>query len=179
MHDFGFWRLPNGRLWANLSAMVRVGIGFDSHRFAAGRPLVLGGVKINHPRGLAGHSDADAVLHAVADAILGAISAGDIGEHFPPTDERWRNADSAELLAQVVALARRRGWRLGNCDVTIVAQEPHLGAHKPLMRARIAELLALDAGAVSVKAKTNEGMGAIGRGEGIAVMAAVTVEAAQ
>jgi 2-C-methyl-D-erythritol 2,4-cyclodiphosphate synthase len=155
--------------------MTRVGLGFDSHRFAAGRALVLGGVRIDHPLGLAGHSDADAVLHAVADAVLGAVAAGDIGEHFPPSDQRWRDANSADLLTRVVELAAGRGWRVGNCDVTIITEQPRLGPHKPAMAARIAELLRIAPDSVSVKAKTNEGLGWIGAGEGLAALAAVTM----
>jgi 2-C-methyl-D-erythritol 2,4-cyclodiphosphate synthase len=136
-----------------------------------GRALTLGGVKIDHPLGLAGHSDADAVLHAVADAILGASGDADIGELFPDTDPRWADADSAQFVRRAVELAAAKGLAVGNCDVTILAEEPRLGPHKSQMRARIAELLGVTADAVSIKAKTGEGMGAIGRGEGIAALA--------
>jgi 2-C-methyl-D-erythritol 2,4-cyclodiphosphate synthase len=153
--------------------MHRIGLGYDSHRLVPNRALILGGVKIDHPLGLAGHSDADVVLHAVTDAILGACGDGDIGELFPDTDPRWAGADSAGFVRRAVELAAAKGWTVGNCDVTILAQEPLLGPHKPRMRARLAELLGVGAEAVAVKAKTNEGMGAIGRGEGIAVLAAV------
>ena len=135
--------------------------------------MVLGGVRLDHDRGLAGHSDADAVLHAVTDAILGAIGAGDIGEQFGDDDPRWAGADSAAFVTRAVELAAAQGFRAGNCDVTVLAESPKLGAHKILMRDRSAELLGIDAGLVSVKAKTNEGMGFIGRGEGIAAMAVV------
>lgn len=154
-------------------AMQRIGFGFDSHRLEAGRPLMLGGVHVEHDRGLAGHSDADVVLHAITDAILGAVAAGDIGELFPDSDPQWAGADSAVFVAESLRLAGDLGCRVVNCDVTILAESPHLGADKPRMRERIAALLGVDAGAVSVKAKTGEGLGPIGRGEGIAAMAAV------
>jgi len=153
--------------------MNRIGFGFDSHRFEQGRPLVLGGVTIDSPRGLAGHSDADAVLHAVTDALLGAVAAGDIGERFPNTDPQWQDADSARFVADAMELVTAQGFRVANCDVTVLAESPKLGPAKPQMRARIAELLGVDEAAVAVKAKTGEGMGFIGRNEGIAVMAAV------
>ena len=153
--------------------MARVGFGYDSHRFAADRPLVLGGVRIGEAGGLAGHSDADAVLHAVTDAILGALAAGDIGEHFPDTDPRWKDADSGAFVAEAVRLAGERGLAVGNCDVTVLAEAPRLGPHKDAMRQNIAGLLGVGAQRVSVKAKTGEGMGFVGRGEGIAAMAAV------
>jgi len=153
--------------------MQRIGLGYDVHRFAPGRPLILGGVRIEHDQGLAGHSDADAVLHAVTDAILGAIAAGDIGEHFPDTDPKWAGADSAVFVRRALELADKQGFRIGNCDVTIMAERPKLTSHKAAMRRRIAELLGVEPSAVSVKAKTNEGMGCIGRAEGIAAMAVV------
>jgi 2-C-methyl-D-erythritol 2,4-cyclodiphosphate synthase len=153
--------------------MFRVGFGYDSHRFLPGRELVLGGVRIEHSAGLDGHSDADAVLHAVTDAVLGALAAGDIGEMFPNTDPRWAGADSSTFLAQAVRLADQRGCRVANCDVTVLAEAPKLGPYKRLMAERIAELLGVDASAVGVKAKTNEQMDAVGRGEGIVAMAAV------
>ena len=151
--------------------MNRIGFGFDSHRFEDGRPLVLGGVTIDSARGLAGHSDADAVLHAVTDALLGAVAAGDIGEWFPNTDPQWQGADSARFVAEAMAVVTDRGLRVANCDVT--AESPKLGPVKPQMQSRIAELLAVDETCIAVKAKTGEGMGFIGHGEGIAVMAAV------
>ena len=153
--------------------MQRIGLGFDSHRFAPGRALVLGGVRIAGEQGLAGHSDGDAVLHALTDAILGALAAGDIGEHFPDTDPRWAGADSRVFLAEAIHLARERKMRVVNCDVTVVTERPRLSPHKDAMAAQIAELLAVPAECVSIKAKTAEQMGAIGRGEGLAVLAAV------
>jgi len=156
--------------------MPRIGLGYDSHRFVAGRPLVLGGVRIAHAFGLAGHSDADAVLHAVIDALLGAAGLGDIGEHFPDSDERFRGADSAALTAHAVGLVSAAGLRVGNCDVTVVTELPKLGPHKQAMRERIAALLHVEPDRVSVKAKTNEKMGPIGQGEGMAAMAVVLLE---
>jgi 2-C-methyl-D-erythritol 2,4-cyclodiphosphate synthase len=157
--------------------MIRVGIGYDSHRFEEGRPLVLGGIRIPHPRGLAGHSDADAVAHALIDAILGAAAAGDIGQHFPDTDPKWKGADSMELLRSAHQLVRERGYTLAQADLTIIIQQPRLGPHLAAMAAKLAELLGAPPGSVSLKAKTNEGMGFIGRGEGIAVIAVATLEA--
>ena len=153
--------------------MNRIGFGFDSHRFEQGRPLVLGGVTIDSPRGLAGHSDADAVLHAVTDALLGAVAAGDIGERFPDTDPQWQGANSARFVAAAMELVTAQGLCVGNCDVTVLAESPKLGTVKPRMRTRLAELLGVSEDAVAVKAKTGEGMGFIGQGEGIAAMAAV------
>jgi 2-C-methyl-D-erythritol 4-phosphate cytidylyltransferase/2-C-methyl-D-erythritol 2,4-cyclodiphosphate synthase len=150
---------------------VRTGIGYDTHRFASGRPLIVGGVEIAHDQGLQGHSDADVLLHAIADAVLGAAALGDIGQHFPPSDDRYRNADSQLLLREVVRLAREAGWAPGNVDATVLAEAPLMAPHVPLMRERIAACLGLSPDAVSVKATTNEGMGAIGRGEGIAALA--------
>lgn len=155
--------------------MARVGFGYDSHRFAPGRALVLGGVRIEHDAGLAGHSDGDAVLHAITDAILGALAAGDIGEHFPPDDPQWEGADSAAFVGRVVELAREQGCRVMNCDVTVLTEQPKLGPYKQAMRQRIAELLETGVENVSVKAKTNEGMGPVGRGEGLAALAAVAL----
>ena len=157
--------------------MIRTGIGYDSHRFAADRPLVLGGVHIPHSRGLSGHSDADAVAHALTDALLGAAGAGDIGRLFPDTDPRWRGADSLDLLARAHDAVRARGYACVQADLTIIAEEPKLAAHVDSMAANLARSLGLDAGSVSVKAKTNERMGFIGRGEGLAVIAVATVEA--
>ena len=155
---------------------MRAGIGYDSHRFADGRRLVLGGVLIPHERGLAGHSDADAVAHAVTDALLGAGGLGDIGTHFPPTDERWRDADSMGLLERAVALLREGGFRPVNVDVTVVCEAPRIGPHAAAMRARLAGALGIEPAAVSVKGKSNEGMGWIGRGEGVAAMAVALVD---
>jgi 2-C-methyl-D-erythritol 2,4-cyclodiphosphate synthase len=153
--------------------MSLVGLGYDSHRFTGGRPLVLGGVRIEHTLGLAGHSDADALLHAIIDAILGAAGLGDIGEQFPDTDERYRDADSTKLLEQVIQWITKRGLSVTNVDATVITQAPKLAPYKMAMRQRIAFLLGLEIQAVSVKAKTNEGMGWIGSGEGLAVVAVV------
>lgn len=150
---------------------MRIGVGWDSHRFAAGRRLVLGGVFLPDAPGLAGHSDADAVAHAVTDALLGAAALGDIGTHFPPSDARWRDADSLDLLRRAAALVAEAGWRPGNVDVTVICERPRLAAYVPAMRERLAEALGIEQGAVSVKAKTNEGMGWIGRGEGVGAVA--------
>jgi len=152
---------------------MRIGNGFDVHALVAGRSLVLGGVAIPHERGLAGHSDADVLLHAVCDAILGALALGDIGMHFPDTDARWKDADSRALLRHVAALAAAQGWRIGNLDVTVIAEAPKLAPHVPAMRANLAGDLACDVGAISVKATTTERLGFAGRGEGIAALATV------
>ncbi len=152
---------------------MRVGIGHDTHRLVEGRPLILGGVRIDHPRGLQGHSDADVVMHAVADALLGASGGGDIGEHYPDTDPRWLGLDSSHLLADVVERVRGQGWQVGNCDVTVHAQAPKLTPHKPGIRENLARLLRVGPGLVNVKAKTGELVGPIGRGEAIACEAAV------
>jgi 2-C-methyl-D-erythritol 4-phosphate cytidylyltransferase/2-C-methyl-D-erythritol 2,4-cyclodiphosphate synthase len=149
----------------------RVGSGYDLHRFAEGRRLVLGGVEIPFDRGLSGHSDADALCHAVTDAVLGAVSLGDIGSHFPDTDERWRGASSVAMLRHAVALAAGQGFRLVNVDATIVADRPPLGPHREAIVASLARALGLSVSAVSVKAKTNEGVDATGRGEALAVHA--------
>jgi len=155
----------------------RTGIGYDSHRLVEGRPLILGGQSIPHTHGLAGHSDADAVAHALTDAILGAAAAGDIGTHFPDTDPRWKGADSIGLLRAACAVVAERGFRVSQVDVTVILERPRLGPHIPAMRAALAAALGLTVGDVSVKAKTNEGMGFVGRGEGIATMAVATLEA--
>ncbi|HSJ06976.1 MAG TPA: 2-C-methyl-D-erythritol 2,4-cyclodiphosphate synthase [Longimicrobiales bacterium] len=155
---------------------MRVGLGFDSHRFAAGRPLVLGGVTIDHAAGLLGHSDADAVAHAVTDAVLGAAGLGDIGRHFPPTDERWKDADSLDLLRRAAQLAEEENYQVVNVDVTVVCEAPRLAPHVDEMGRRLAAALGIAPRLVSVKGKTNEGMGWVGRGEGIAAMAVVLVD---
>jgi 2-C-methyl-D-erythritol 2,4-cyclodiphosphate synthase len=157
--------------------MIRVGIGYDSHRFVEGRPLVLAGVTIPNERGLAGHSDADAVAHALTDAILGAAAAGDIGQLFPDSDPQWKDADSMELLCAAHNLVRGRGYAVAQADLTIIAERPRLGQHLPAMAASLAARLGAQPGSVSLKAKSNEGMGFIGRGEGIAVIAVATLEA--
>ena len=154
---------------------MRVGIGYDSHRFAEGRPLILGGVPIPHAQGLAGHSDADAVAHAVTDAMLGAAALGDIGTHFPPSDPAYRDADSMALLRQASELLEGVGYQVVNVDVTIICEAPKIGPYAPAMCERIAATLGIGAKHVSIKAKTNEGMGWIGRGEGIAVMATALI----
>jgi 2-C-methyl-D-erythritol 2,4-cyclodiphosphate synthase len=152
---------------------IRIGNGFDVHAFAAGRALVLGGVTIAHPRGLLGHSDADVLLHAICDAILGALARGDIGAHFPDTDVRWKGADSRALLRHVAALMREDGLAVANLDTTLIAQAPKLAPHVPAMRANIAQDLGCAVGSISVKATTTEGLGFAGREEGIAALATV------
>ena len=154
---------------------IRTGLGFDTHRFAKGRPLVLGGVTIPCEAGLLGHSDADVLAHALADAVLGAIAAGDIGMHFPNTDPKWKGADSLKLLAAVAALARRKGWQVVNADLAVVAEKPKLSPHVPAMRRNLARSMGVRVADVSVKATTAERMGALGRKEGIAAMAVVLV----
>jgi 2-C-methyl-D-erythritol 2,4-cyclodiphosphate synthase len=151
---------------------ARVGIGYDSHRLVEGRPLILGGVDIPYDRGLAGHSDADVLTHAITDAVLGAAGAGDIGTHFPPSEERWRDADSIGLLAAVL---EKIGGAVVNVDATVICEEPRLGPHREAIEERLSETLGAP---VSVKATTNEGLGAIGRGEGIAAMAVALYESA-
>jgi 2-C-methyl-D-erythritol 2,4-cyclodiphosphate synthase len=155
--------------------MIRTGIGFDAHRFAEGRRLVLGGVEIQHPRGLLGHSDADVLSHALADALLGAMALGDIGHHFPDTDARWKDADSLVILAQSAELVRARGACIHNVDATVMAERPRIAPHLALMRERLARAIGIEPDAVSIKATTLEKMGSIGREEGIAVMAVATV----
>jgi 2-C-methyl-D-erythritol 2,4-cyclodiphosphate synthase len=152
---------------------VRIGNGFDVHALVAGRKLILGGVTIPWDRGLDGHSDADVLLHAVADAILGALALGDLGAHFPDTDPKWRGADSRALLRHVVSLASAEGWKTGNVDTTIVAQAPKLAPHVAAMRANLAADLGCALEEVSVKATTTERLGFAGRGEGIAALATV------
>jgi 2-C-methyl-D-erythritol 2,4-cyclodiphosphate synthase len=155
----------------------RAGVGYDSHRFAdSGGRLVLGGVEVPGEPGLLGHSDADAVSHALADALLGAAGLGDIGDHFPDDDPRWADADSIELLGRVTGMLGDRGWHVVNADVTVLAERPRLGPLKSPMAERLARALAVEPARVNVKASTNEGMGFIGRGEGIAVLAVVMVE---
>lgn len=153
----------------------RVGSGHDSHRLGEGRPLVLGGVRLDHPRGPISHSDGDVVLHAVTDALLGAIGAGDIGDAFPDTDLQWKDADSVLFVHSTLARLNQLGWRVVNLDVTIFAQEPKLGPVKAAIRARIAELLGIDEQQVNVKAKTGEKVGHIGRGEAIACHAVALI----
>ena len=157
--------------------MIRVGVGYDVHRFEAGRKLVLGGVEIPFERGLAGHSDADALIHALIDALLGAAALGDIGAHFPDTDEAYRGADSRELLARVVALLAERGMKPGNVDSVVVAQRPKLAPHIPEMREVISSILGIPLDRVGIKATTGEGLGFAGREEGVAAHAVCTISA--
>ncbi|MFC7365947.1 MULTISPECIES: 2-C-methyl-D-erythritol 2,4-cyclodiphosphate synthase [Bhargavaea] len=158
--------------------MIRIGQGFDVHEFAEGRPLIIGGVTIPHERGLIGHSDADVLLHTVTDAALGAIGGGDIGHHFPDTDEAFKDADSAVLLERVWADVKAQGWKLGNVDCTIMAQRPKMAPHIDKIRTRIAELLHADVSQVNVKATTTEKLGFVGREEGIAALAVILLEKA-
>lgn len=154
---------------------MRVGFGYDSHRFEEGRKLFLGGIEIPYEKGLKGHSDADVLIHAIIDALLGAAALGDIGSHFPDTDEKWRGADSTKLLESVVAEVRDAGWRVGNVDATVICERPKLLPHIPAIRSRLAEILFPDevdgVSRVSVKGKTNEKMDDVGAGEGIEVHA--------
>ena len=154
---------------------VRVGTGYDSHRFDPARPLILGGVHFPGHPGLSGFSDGDAVAHAVIDALLGATGLGDIGTHFPPGDERWRGADSMDLLSRVAAMLRAEDWRVGNVDVTVVCESPKIGPRAGELRRRLAERAGVEPEAVSVKGKSNEKMGWTGRGEGMAVHAVALV----
>lgn len=155
---------------------MRIGQGYDSHRFAEGRKLILGGVDIPGDRGLIGHSDADAVAHAVTDALLGAAGLGDIGRHFPPSDDTWKDADSLQLLARAVRLLEGRNYQVVNVDVTVVAEWPKIGPHAPAMQEKVAGVLGISPEHVSIKGKTNETMGWIGRGEGIAVLAVALID---
>lgn len=157
------------------AASVRVGVGYDSHRFAQGRPLKLGGVVIPSETGLAGHSDADAICHAITDAILGAAGLGDIGEMFPDTDESNRDRDSIEMLAAAVKRVSAAGLQVNQVDVAVVAETPKIGPHRTKIRERLASALGIDSASVSVKGKSNEGMGWIGRKEGIACIAVATL----
>lgn len=156
--------------------MTTTGLGYDIHRFAKGRPLILGGVEIPHHEGLDGHSDADVLSHAIADAVLGAIGEQDIGHHFPNTDEAFRGISSLVILERSADLARARGVRINSIDATLIAEAPKIAPHVFIMRERIAAALGVPAARIAVKATTNEGLGAIGRGDGIAAMAVATVE---
>jgi 2-C-methyl-D-erythritol 2,4-cyclodiphosphate synthase len=156
-----------------MSAQYRVGQGWDLHRTVADRPLVIGGVKIEHGMGLAGHSDADVLVHAIIDALLGAVADRDIGAHFPDTDPAWRDVRSIELLRRITRRVAQAGWDVVNVDSTIVAEEPQLGPHRERMRAELAQALEIDPDAVSVKAKTSEGLGPEGAGEAISAQAVV------
>ena len=161
--------------FAAAPAPIRVGTGYDVHRLADGEELWLCGVKLDHPRGLAGHSDADVAIHALVDAMLGAIGAGDIGSHFPPGDAQWRGASSDRFLLHAIRLAAEAGYRVGNVDLTIICEAPKIGPHREAMRVRLAELLGTDISSVSVKATTTERLGFTGRGEGIAAQAVVAL----
>jgi 2-C-methyl-D-erythritol 2,4-cyclodiphosphate synthase len=156
--------------------MFRIGIGSDTHRLVQGRPLMLGGVHVASERGGEGHSDADALLHAISDAILGALCEGDLGMHFPDSDPQWENADSLQLLSRVVWLAHERSIHIVNIDATIMLEAPHLRPYILSMRERIAEVLAVDLGCVSVKAKTGEGLDAVGEGLAVSAQAVVLIE---
>jgi 2-C-methyl-D-erythritol 2,4-cyclodiphosphate synthase len=150
---------------------VRIGNGYDIHQLVSDRPLILGGINIPHHLGLLGHSDADVLSHAIMDALLGALSLGDIGHYFPPTDPQWKGADSLELLAQVNQLIHAQGWRISNLDSVIVAERPKIKPHIQAMRERLAAVLQIEAGQIGIKATTNEKMDAVGREEGIAAYA--------
>ena len=163
------------RLIAGNMAEFRTGMGFDAHRFAAGDHVWLCGVRIAHDHALEGHSDADAGLHALTDAILGAIGEGDIGQHFPPTDEKWRGAPSSVFLAYAAGLVQAKGGAVVHCDITLICERPKIAPHRDAMRARVAEILHLDVSRVSIKATTTEGMGFTGRREGLAAQAIATV----
>jgi 2-C-methyl-D-erythritol 2,4-cyclodiphosphate synthase len=156
---------------------LRVGQGYDVHRLVPGRRLVLGGEEIQFDRGLDGHSDADVLLHALADALLGAAGLGDLGSHFPPGDAEWKDADSARLLAIVVERVRTAGFRVESCDLTLIAEAPTLAPYRERIRARVGSLLGITSNAVGLKATTNERLGAIGRGEGMAALAVVLLAA--
>jgi 2-C-methyl-D-erythritol 2,4-cyclodiphosphate synthase len=155
---------------------LRIGNGYDIHRLVSDRPLILGGVNIPHELGLLGHSDADVLTHAVMDAMLGALSLGDIGHYFPPTDPQWAGADSLKLLAQVNTLIHSKGWRISNLDSVIVAERPKIKPHIEKMRDRLAETLGLDPEQIGIKATTNEKLGPVGREEGIAAYAVALLQ---
>ena len=163
------------RLLAVARAESRTGMGYDVHRFAPGDHVWLCGIRVPHDFGLEGHSDADAGLHALTDAILGAIGAGDIGQHFPPSDERWKKAASSVFLAHAASLVRAKGGQIAHCDVTLICESPRIGPHREAMRARIAEIIGIGVSRVSVKATTTEGLGFTGRREGVAAQAVATV----
>src|SRR6202161_1968311 len=160
-----------------MDARFRVGHGFDAHRLVDGRSFIVGGVRIEHDRGPLGHSDGDVLTHAICDALLGACALGDLGAHFPDSDEQWKGADSLRLVAACHELVVRHGWTIANADATVVVQLPRLAPHVALMRDALADVLGLDVGRISVKAKTSEGMGYTGDGSGIAAYAVVMVEA--
>ncbi|MDY6880036.1 MAG: 2-C-methyl-D-erythritol 2,4-cyclodiphosphate synthase [Thermodesulfobacteriota bacterium] len=155
--------------------MFRIGFGYDVHPFVAGRPLILGGVDIDHPAGLKGHSDADVLTHAVMDALLGALARGDIGRHFPDTDPAWKGIKSLLMLERLVGMAKDDGYRLNNLDVTVVAQRPRLAPHLPLMRERLSEVFEASTSRINVKATTTERLGFVGREEGISAFAVISL----
>jgi len=157
---------------------MRIGQGFDVHAFGAGDFVVLGGVRVPHHRGLVAHSDGDVVIHALCDAIFGALALGDIGKHFPPSDERWRGADSRQFLRHAVMLMSQHGYTLGNADITVIGESPRVGPHAEAMRANLAEDLGCGIGHIGIKATTTEKLGFTGRGEGIAAQACVLLERA-
>ena len=159
-----------------LSTNVRVGLGYDSHRFSSERPLVLGGVTIPDHQGLSGHSDGDAIAHALIDAILGAVSLGNVGGHFSPNDPRWKDADSIELLRASHGMIERDGWKVVNVDLTVVCESPQIAPFAGAMSERLSDVLQVPVKSISVKGKTNEGMGWIGKGQGLAVHAVALVE---
>ncbi|MEE2862785.1 MAG: 2-C-methyl-D-erythritol 2,4-cyclodiphosphate synthase [Gemmatimonadota bacterium] len=159
-----------------LSTPFRVGLGYDSHRFESGRPLILGGIKIPDHPGLAGHSDGDAIAHALIDAILGAVSLGNVGTHFPPTEERWKDADSTELLSNSVEVIDREGWMVVNVDLTVICESPQISLFAPEMKERLSDVLQVPLERISIKGKTNEGMGWIGESKGLAVHAVALLE---
>ena len=154
-----------------MSARIRIGQGFDAHAFGEGDHVMLGGVRVPHDRGLVAHSDGDVAIHALCDALLGALGLGDIGAHFPPSDERWRGADSRLFLRHCAGLMRKSGFVLGNADVTVICESPKVAPHAPAMRANLAADLGCDLAQISIKATTSEHLGFTGRGEGIAAMA--------
>jgi 2-C-methyl-D-erythritol 4-phosphate cytidylyltransferase/2-C-methyl-D-erythritol 2,4-cyclodiphosphate synthase len=160
---------------AGEASEVRIGTGFDVHRFGPGGEIMLCGVTVASDRGLEGHSDADVGLHALTDAILGAVAGGDIGMHFPPSDEQWRDAPSDVFVRHAAALVGGKGGEISHVDITIICEQPRIGPHRAAMADRIAEILGIDRGRVSIKATTTEGLGFTGRGDGIAAQAAVTV----
>jgi 2-C-methyl-D-erythritol 2,4-cyclodiphosphate synthase len=159
-----------------LSTPLRVGLGYDSHRFESGRPLILGGITIPDHPGLAGHSDGDAITHALIDAILGAASLGNVGTHFPPTEEKWKDADSTELLSNSVAVIDREGWMVVNVDVTVICESPQISLFAEEMKERLSGVLQVPVERISIKGKTNEGLGWIGESKGLAVHAVALLE---
>lgn len=158
------------------NTLIRIGQGFDIHQLQEGRKLIIGGIDIPHEKGLLGHSDADVLLHAISDACLGALALGDIGKHFPDTDAAFKDADSRELLRQIWALIKEKGYRLGNLDSTIIAQRPKMAPHIQAMRESVAKLLEADVSQINIKATTGEKLGFVGREEGIAAQAVVLLE---